>query len=149
MSGARPVVLDMLWIHAMGMQVSEHCAARIRAALTDVLTGGQTVEQFLRSRGRQAPACIVPDSLDLRNDLSEEHTVVHVVAPDAQGLLYCMTRALSRCGLHIHTAKVATWNMRAENNFYVTALTGGQIPDIDLALWKHNLARQLASEDSE
>lgn len=149
MSGERPIVLDMLWIRAMGMQVSENRAARIRTALRDVLAGAQTVEQFLRSMGKQAPVGIALDSLDLRNDLSEEHTVVHVVASDALGLLYCMTRALSRCGLHIHTAKVATWNTRAENNFYVTALTGGQIPDNDLVLWKHNLTRQLLGKSSE
>ncbi len=149
MSGERPVVLDMLWIRAMGMQVSENRAARIRKALTDVLTGTQTVEQFLRTLGKQAPPGIVLESLELRNDLSEEHTVVHVVAPDSQGLLYGMTRALSRCGLHIHTAKVATWNTRAENNFYVTSLTGGQILDKDLSLWKQNLAHQLVGEPSE
>ena len=148
LSGERPVVLDMLSIRAMGMQVSENRAARIRTALVTVLGGAQTVEQFLRNMGKQAPSGILVNSLDLRNDLSEEHTVVHVAAPDAQGLLYCMTRALSRCGLHIHTAKVATWNTHAENNFYVTALTGGRIPDNDLALWKHNLARQLRGGES-
>ena len=77
--------------------------------------------------------------MDLRNDLSEEHTVVHVIARDLQGLLYLMTRALSRSGLHIHAAKVATWSARAENNFYVTTLDGGQIPDSDLAGWTQHL----------
>jgi [protein-PII] uridylyltransferase len=149
LSAERPVVLDMLWVRAMGMQLSENRAARIRTALSEVLAGTRTIEQFLRGMGKQAPSRVALDSLDLRNDLSEEHTVVHVVAPDAQGLLYSMTRALSRCGLHIHMAKVATWNTHAENNFYVTALTGGQIPDKDLALWKQNLARQLAGESSQ
>jgi [protein-PII] uridylyltransferase len=89
------------------------------------------------------------ESLELRNDLSEEHTVVHVVARDAHGLLYAMTRALSRSGLHIHTAKVATWNTRAENNFYVTALTGGQIPFGELPQWRERLARQLSGQAGE
>ena len=51
--------------------------------------------------------------MDLRNDLSEEHTVVHIVAGDLQGLLYLMCRGISRCGLNIHSAKIATWQGRA------------------------------------
>jgi UTP:GlnB (protein PII) uridylyltransferase len=54
-----------------------------------------------------------------------------------------MTRSLSRCGLDIHSAKIATWNARAENNFYVTAMTGGQIPDADLPVWTDQIARVL------
>jgi [protein-PII] uridylyltransferase len=137
----RPVVLDTLWLRSGGTQVSENRAARIRAALKEILTGAKTVEQFLRSAGKQPPTEIPLDSVELRNDLSEEHTVVHIVARDLQGLLFLMTRALSRSGLHIHSAKVATWNARAENNFYVTTLTGGQIPDSDLAQWRNQLTR--------
>ncbi len=144
-----PVVLDTLWIRSAGMQLSENRAARVRSNLKDVLTGVKTVDQFLKSSGKQPPAGILLDSVDLRNDLSEEHTVVHVVSRDLQGLLYLMTRTLSRSGLHIHSAKVATWNGRAENNFYVTTLTGGQIPDEDLPFWKDQLAGMFRGVTSE
>jgi UTP:GlnB (protein PII) uridylyltransferase len=66
--------------------------------------------------------------------------VVNIVAHDLHGLLYLMTRSLSLCGLHIHSAKIATWNARAENNFYVTTVAGGRIPDTDLPLWTDRLA---------
>jgi [protein-PII] uridylyltransferase len=138
-----PVVLDTLWISAAGQQVSEARAARIRGALTEVLTGKRTIDQFLSAGGKHPPEGIPLDSVRLHNDLSEEHTVVHVVARDLQGLLYLMTRALSRCGMHIHSAKVATWNARAENNFYVTTLAGGQIAQRDLAKWQETLTRAL------
>jgi [protein-PII] uridylyltransferase len=101
------------------------------------------VDAFLGSVGKRPPAGISLDSVDLHNDISEEHTVVHVIARDLQGLLYLMTRAVSRSGLHIHSARVATWAARAENNFYVTTLAGGQIPDAELHLWKEALARTL------
>ena len=68
---------------------------------------------------------------------------MNIVAQDLQGLLYLMTRSLSRCGLHIHSAKIATWNARAENNFYVTTAAGERIPDADLSLWADRLARAL------
>jgi [protein-PII] uridylyltransferase len=142
----KPVVLDTLWIRSHGMQISETKARRLRSALKEVLTGGKTIDNFLRLAGKTPPAGIVLDAIDLHNDLSEEHTVVHIVARDLQGLLYLMTRCLSRCGLDIHSAKIATWNARAENNFYVTSITGGQIPDEDLQAWTTTLARVLKGE---
>lgn len=139
----KPVVLDTLWIRSNGLQISENKARKIQSALKDVLTGSITVERFLEKSGKTPPSGIVLDSIDLRNDLSEEHTVINIVAHDLQGLLYLMTRCLSHCGLDIHSAKIATWNARAENNFYVTSMAGGQIPDADLTAWTDRLARAL------
>ncbi|MDM7997820.1 MAG: HD domain-containing protein [Acidobacteriota bacterium] len=143
MEKERRVVLDTLWVRSNGTQISENKARRIRATLKEILTGAQTIEHILKMAGKSASGSIVVDAIDLHNNLSEEHTVVHIVAHDLQGLLYLMTRCLSRCGLDIHSAKIATWNGRAENNFYVTATTGGQIPDRDLPSWKYRLAQAL------
>jgi [protein-PII] uridylyltransferase len=142
-----PVVLDTLWIRSAGRQVSEARGRRILAALKEILTGRRTIDQLLQSMGKQPPAGIPLDSVDLRNDISEEHTVVHVIARDLQGLLYLMTRALSRSGLDIHSARVATWAARAENNFYVTTLSGKQIPDNELLRWRESLSRTLEGLD--
>jgi [protein-PII] uridylyltransferase len=143
MEKEKPVVLDTLWIRSNGLQISETKARKIRANLNEVLTGSKTIEDFLKQAGKTPPEGITLDTIDLRNDLSEDHTVVHIVAHDLQGLLYIMTRSLSHCGLHIHSAKIATWNARAENNFYVTTAAGGQIPDSDLAIWTGRLSRIL------
>ena len=142
----RPIVLDTLSVRSGAYPISEKRARRIRAALKDVLGGAATVDRFLESVGKRPPDAVPVEGLELRNDLSEEHTVVHVIARDLQGLLYLMTRALSRNGLHIHSAKVATWNARAENNFYVTALTGGQIPNGELDQWRERILKSLAGE---
>jgi [protein-PII] uridylyltransferase len=139
-----PIVLDTLWVRSGASPISENRARRIRNVLKDVLAGGTTVDAFLKSVGRQPPEAVPVEDVELRNDLSEEHTVVHVVARDLEGLLFLMTRSLSRNGLHIHSAKVATWNARAENNFYVTALTGGQIPTRDLEQWRQQLLKSMA-----
>jgi [protein-PII] uridylyltransferase len=139
----KPVVLDTLWIRSNGMQISENKARRIRANLQEVLAGARSIEQFLQHTGKMAGEGIPLEGIDLRNDLSEEHTVVHIVAGDLQGLLYFMTRGLSRCGLHIHSAKIATFHARAENAFYVTAGKSGQIPDPDLPEWTARLRHVL------
>jgi [protein-PII] uridylyltransferase len=149
MEKEQPVILDTLWIRSNGMQISESRARRIRATLKDVLSGARTIDHFLEKAGKRPPRGIVLDDINLSNGLSEEHTVVHIVAQDLQGLLYLMTRGLSRCGLHIHSAKVATWNARAENNFYVTAPGGGQIIDPDLPLWTDQITRVLKGDGVE
>ncbi len=143
MGKERRIVLDTLWIRSQGTQISESRARKIRTSLGELLAGTQTIERFLELAGKAPPGGIVLDAIDLHNDLSEDHTVVHIVAHDMQGLLLSMTRCLSRCGLDIHSAKIATWNGRAENNFYVTSTTGEQIPDKDLPSWKYQLARAL------
>jgi [protein-PII] uridylyltransferase len=148
MEKERPVILDTLWVRSNQTQISENKARRIQKTFKDVLTGKQSIEHFLKQAGKNPPEGILLDAIDLRNDLSEEHTVVHIVAPDLQGLLYLMTRALSRCGLHIHSAKIATWQARAENNFYFTAIGGGQIPDSDLQAWTTRLDAELRGTES-
>jgi [protein-PII] uridylyltransferase len=139
----RRVILDTLWVRSNGMQLLENKARRIRTTLMEVLSGAQSVEDCLVKAGKNPPDGITLDAIDLRNDFSEEHTVIHIVAHDLQGLLYLMTRCLSRCGLLIHSAKIATFHARAENNFYVTTIDGGQIPDSDLQAWTTRLAMEL------
>ena len=145
----RPVILDTLWTRSNGTQISESRARKIRTSLRDVLSGSKTVAQFLEQAGKTPPDTIALDSIRLRNDLSEEHTVVNIVAPDLQGLLYLISRGLSRCGVDIHSAKVATWRGLCENNFYVTSPTGSQIPDRDLPVWTDLIAHVLSGGGDE
>ncbi len=147
MERVRPVVLDTLWVRSGALQVSENRARRIRTALGEVLAGDATIEAFLKKAGKQPPRTVPVEEIELRNDLSEEHTVVHIIARDLQGLLHLMTRALSRVGLDIHSAKVATWNARAENNFYVTTLAGDKIPECELEQWNQSLRAVLSGSD--
>lgn len=143
-----PVVLDTLLIRSNGMQISEYKARKIQSALKQVLGGTVKLAEFFEKTGKTPPDGIILDNLDLRNDLSEEHTIVHVIASDIPGLLYTISYSLSRCGLHIHSAKVSTWRGHAENNFYITRGSGGQIPDNEIPVWTDRL-RQLLAGDSK
>jgi [protein-PII] uridylyltransferase len=143
MEKTHPVILDTLWIRSNGRQISEYKARKIQSALKEVLTGVESIDGFLKRMKKNPTGGIILDRIDLSNDLSEDHTVVHVVAHDLQGLLYLITRCLSSCGLHIHSAKIATWNARAENNFYVTMQAGSRIPEEDLVSWTDRIAHML------
>jgi UTP:GlnB (protein PII) uridylyltransferase len=131
------------------MQISEYKARKIRSALKEVLSGERTLEEFFRESKKKPPEGIALDGIDLRNDLSEEHTVVHIVANDIPGLLHVVSHTLSNCGLYIHSAKITTWRGRAEDNFYVTVGGAGQIHQEEIGAWTERLRHQLSGNSSQ
>ena len=63
------------------------------------------------------------------NGASRGATVVEVHAPDAMGVLYRITRALSELDLDIVSAKVQTLGDRVVDAFYVRGPNGGKLED--------------------
>jgi len=100
--------------------------------LRGVIGGEQTVEGLLARRpaaGREAAAAPGPAKVALDNQLSDTHTVIDVKCPDRVGLLYLITRTLSREGLDIGSARIATEIDQAFDAFYVTDREGRKIED--------------------
>jgi len=118
--GTGDVVLDRLQLGVNSRALSESKRARLATALRAVLCDGKNVEELLRESGKTATQSVVPDRISARNDLSDEHTVITVVSENVPGLMYFLTRGLAQIGLDIHTAKITSWNGRAEDAFYVT-----------------------------
>ena len=116
----RDVVLDRLHIVSGGRPLTTSQAAKLAATMRDVLLGGVTVEELLKSSNRKMATSVVPTRISARNDLSDEHAVLTVVSDNVPGLLFLVTRALASLQLDIHTAKVTTWGGQAEDAFYVT-----------------------------
>ncbi|MBD3175838.1 MAG: HD domain-containing protein, partial [Armatimonadia bacterium] len=130
--GRRPVVLDTLMIDYRGDAVPLDVQERTAKILTDVLLGRTSAEELLIQRGRTLPATVTLESLSVRNDMSDEHTVAWITAEDKSGLLYRLARALTVCGLNLHTAKITTWGASAHNVFYVTQEGLGKVPEDEL-----------------
>jgi len=63
------------------------------------------------------------------NGASEEATVIDVEAPDAIGMLYRITKALSDLDLDIRSAKVQTLGAQVIDAFYVRDRNGKKIVD--------------------
>ncbi|MET9294554.1 [protein-PII] uridylyltransferase [Streptomyces sp. NPDC003077] len=78
-----------------------------------------------RARGAQAPAARVT----VAPGDSRRATVIEVRAPDAQGLLHRIGRALEDAGVAVRSAHVGTLGANAVNAFYVTGPAGGPLPD--------------------
>jgi [protein-PII] uridylyltransferase len=116
----RDVVLDRLHLVAGGRNLTSSQGAKIAALMRDVLINGYPVEDAIKASGKRVAEKVVPQRIDARNDLSDEHTVISVVSDNVPGLLYHLTKAMASIGLDIHTAKITTWGGQAEDAFYVT-----------------------------
>ncbi len=73
-----------------------------------------------------APEPVTHSYVKFDNEISSS-TVIEVAAPDSLGLLYWITEALVRSGLHIEQARVQTLGDHVVDSFYVHDGTGGKI----------------------
>ena len=66
------------------------------------------------------------------SEWSSFFTIIEVTAHDAPGLLFCITRALHKCGLDVAVAKIATRVDQVMDIFYVRELSGGKVADTEV-----------------
>lgn len=101
---------------------------RISRAIERVLTGDLKPELEIAKRlttlGTRFQVFHVPPRVLVDNDASTTHTVIEVNARDRVGLLFDVTRCLTRIGLQIGTAKISTYGLRAVDVFYVKDVFG-------------------------
>jgi [protein-PII] uridylyltransferase len=132
------VVLDTFQVTAPdgSADVDETRKKRFHKQLIEVLDEKTPISDlFDRHRARwsrrRQPAIQLDVEIRIENDVSDEHTVIDVFAPDETGLLYRITRALSDLDLDIATARIGTQADRAVDAFYVRHKVHGKILDPD------------------
>ena len=107
---------------------------RTLESLRRVVLGEQPIEALLAARrGARTEQAAVPGppKVSVDNHLSDTHTVVEVKCPDRVGLLYLITVTLSKLGLSIASARIATDIDHAFDTFYVVDRRGRRIEDSD------------------
>ena len=102
----------------------------VRAALVgDLVPAGRLArwaDAAARGGDPLAPEPVTDSYVKFDNEISSS-TVIEVAAPDSLGLLYWITEALVRSGLHIEQARVQTLGDHVVDSFYVHDGTGGKI----------------------
>src|SRR3990170_447853 len=73
------------------------------------------------------PNPMVHTRVDVDNEVSDAFTVIDIHTQDRIGLLYTITSTLSKLGLYIHIAKIATKGDEAADIFYVKDIFGQKI----------------------
>jgi [protein-PII] uridylyltransferase len=98
-----------------------------------VIEGGVAIDRKVEDMRRHypEPATKTPVTVRVDNDASDFSTVLEVGAPDRMGVLYDITEALSSLGVDVHLAKVATFDGRVVDAFYVRDELGRKLTDAD------------------
>ena len=105
--------------------------AKTLDALRGVLIGDHPVEALLdrRRAGRSRAETPGRPRITVDNRLSDTSTVVEVKCLDRIGLLYVITRTLSKLGLDIASARIATEIDKAVDTFYVHDGAGAKLDE--------------------
>ena len=73
----------------------------------------------------------MPVTVRVDNDASDFSSVIEVGAADRIGLLHDITRVFSDLGLDVHLAKVATFDGRVVDAFYVRDELGRKVTNAE------------------
>ena len=125
--------------------IGERRWREFRSTLRKAIEGSTSLEDRVREKRRQYPVAKNPTPLTVHvdNDASDFSTVIEVGATDRIGLLYDITRTFAELGLDVHLAKVATFEGRVVDAFYLRDALGRKLLDperlteIEVALRDH------------
>ncbi len=90
--------------------------------LADVIADRVDIEQLLTEKNRKAAphAGGNPPVVKIDNDVSARYTVIEIMASSAPGLLYRVSRALSKSSCEIELVVISTEGSKAHDIFHVT-----------------------------
>jgi [protein-PII] uridylyltransferase len=115
-------------------ELSQTVCSKIAKDLNEVMEGKLDIVHLFEAhrrkwKRRQKP----PSNPNIRTDVQFEdnprYTIIDVYAPDSLGFLYRVTETISRLGLDIHFAKIATRVDGILDAFYVLDRAGNRITE--------------------
>jgi [protein-PII] uridylyltransferase len=114
-------------------EITEERWRGFRTTLRRGIEGAISIDRKVEDTRRHypAPTLLTPVTVRADNEASDFSTVIEVGAPDRMGLLYDITRAFSTLELDVHLAKVATFEGRVVDAFYVRDELGRKVTDED------------------
>jgi [protein-PII] uridylyltransferase len=106
------------------LPTAEKLTEQLKKALTGELDLGRKIEERIANY-RKYPGIPTPAPLVFAaNDLATNATIIEVRMHDRPGILFNVTRAISRFGVDIKSAIVSTLGAEAFDTLYVTDLEG-------------------------
>jgi len=95
---------------------------KVRNDLNAVLEGRKLVDKLFKRTAPffpEKPRPRIADRVEIDNEISDQYTVVDIYTIDKVGLLYDITRTLSKLGLYIGVAKISTKVDQVADTFYL------------------------------
>ena len=106
------------------MPSAEKLTDQLKKALTGELDLGRKIEERIENYRRYPGIPTPPPVVFAANDLATNATIIEVRMHDRPGILFNVTRAISRFGVDIKSAIVSTLGAEAFDTLYVTDLEG-------------------------
>jgi [protein-PII] uridylyltransferase len=129
-------IVDVFYVNRLGKSTSEDNEIwnKVSSNLYGVLKGEMDVEHLVSKRKRQKPVYIKPipqhpTRIDVDNESSDTATVIDIYTNDRVGLLYDITKTLTKLGLSVDYAKISTKVDQVADVFYVREIVGGKVFD--------------------
>ena len=107
---------------------------KIAKDFEDILSLKTDVQDIIKSRrlsigGKLQGETLIPTTVIVNNEASENYTVLEVVFQDRLGSLYLLTKTFYELGMNIINAKISTDGKRGFDVFYVSNPDGTKIVD--------------------
>ena len=132
MTMSNGMALDTFWVQDLAGRAFDRPdkLAKLAVIFENVLTGDLKPHRELARPpafpSRMQVFTVVPRVL-VDNKASASHTVIEVNGRDRPGLLYELTRELTRLNLQISSAKISTYGEKVVDVFYVKNLFGHKV----------------------
>ena len=132
MTMSNGMALDTFWVQDLAGRSFDRPdkLARLAVIFENVLTGDLKPHRELARPpafpSRMQVFTVIPRVL-VDNKASASHTVIEVNGRDRPGLLYELTRELTRLNLQISSAKISTYGEKVVDVFYVKNLFGHKV----------------------
>lgn len=131
------LALDSFVVEGPGIALfyDNESVARFERELAEALAGKRDVNEmvlrYTRFMGPEKTVGAHPfePHVAILNNLSDDHSIIEVWAPDRVGLLYDITRVMAKLRIDISSAKISTEGPKAINVFYVLSEHGKKIGD--------------------
>jgi [protein-PII] uridylyltransferase len=129
------IVIDKFRVVGFGSNVaiSEDLCSHISRDATEVMEGRTEITQLMerhRMRWKRRTRIVNPNTrCDVAFEDHPQFTIIDVYAPDTLGLLYRITDTISRLGLNISFAKIATRVDGIVDSFYIGGGDGKKLDD--------------------
>jgi [protein-PII] uridylyltransferase len=132
MTMSNGMALDTLWVQDQDGTPFERPDKLAKLAFTfeNVLTGDLNPHTELQRRPAfpsRMSVFTVPPRVLIDNQASRSHTVIEVNGRDRPGLLWELTRELTRLSLQVSSAKISTYGEKVVDVFYVKNLFGHKV----------------------
>ena len=123
----------MKWLVALDVHAPKPSEDQLLALLQRALDGeldiNAKIEERIRNFRRFPGIPVPPPVVSATNDIATNATILEVRMHDQPGILYTITKIISRFGVDIRAAIVATLGAEAFDTLYITDPQGGALSE--------------------